>query len=405
MYRPCLSAFLAQLGFWIAAVAGALLYWQFLGYPALMALLGRRKRRHRSVPDELPQVTVIVPSHNDAEFIEDRIGNIFGQDYPRDRLEVIVVESGSTDGTLQRAEAAATSYPNLVVLHQEEREGKASAINLAASQAEGEILVVTDANAMFLPSTLRALMAPFSDSEVGGVGGRFVVQNADVEGASGTALFWEIERLLRSGEHNLDSSVAMSGEISAWRRGLVEADPQALAEDLDLAVRIRKTGRRVAYAPDAVVLEKAPVRTADMVTQWRRTSLGAIQCTFQHWRYLVQRPSWYSYLIYPSHKVLQILTPFLLIAAAIGVVVALGAGAYQPVAIWIVVLLTLSLASLLPILAGLRGNLPRGFGGVKRVPHWTRTFLSFQWSVLLAWRDFLLRRTDVRWPRVGGASP
>ena len=143
----------------------------------------------------------------------------------------------------------------------------------------------------------------------------------------------------------MDSSVAMSGEICAWRRGLVEASPIALAEDLDLAVRIRQKRYKIAYAPEAVVFENAPVRVQDMVTQWRRTSLGAIQCTFTHWKYLVGRPSWYSYLIYPSHKVLQILTPFLIIAGALGLGVAVGIGPFGPVGWSLVVLLSASVVS------------------------------------------------------------
>ncbi|MFQ5909274.1 MAG: glycosyltransferase [Thermoplasmata archaeon] len=396
---------LAQIGLVIGIVAGVLLYWQFLGYPALMALLARRGSPTQAVPKQLPNVSVIVPTHNDASTIEDRIVNIYSQDYPKALLEVIVVESGSTDGTHQRAEGTKADHPDLIVLHQEEREGKASAINLGTSEARGDIVVVTDANALFVPTTLRALVTPFADAAVGGAGGRFVVRNADTKEASGTALFWEIERLLRSGEENLDSSVAMSGEVSAWRRGLVEASPSALAEDLDLAVRIRKQGYRVAYAPDAVVLENAPTRSQDMVTQWRRTSLGAIQCTFRHWRYLVRRPSWYSYFIYPSHKVLQILTPFLLIAGAIGLGLAIWAGGPLPVGIGLGVLLALSAISLLPILQGLRGSLPRSSGSLHRIPQWTRTFLSFQWSVLLAWKDYLTKRTDVRWSRVHASPP
>lgn len=380
------------------SVAGALLYWQFFGFPALMSVISRRGTNWED--GDLPPVTVIVPAYNEGSSIEPRIHNLFEQDYPPDLLDVIVVESRSTDETRERAEALTERYPNLEVIHQNRREGKASAINLGTSKARGDILIVTDANTIFAQGSIRALMAPFNDPSVGGAGGWFVPRNTGATESSGPSLFWDVERLLRTGEQVLDSSVSMSGEISAWRRGLAEVDASSLAEDLDLAVRIRKQGYRIAFVPDALAYEAVPYRAADMVTQWRRTSLGAIQCTFHHLRFLLFHPSWYTYLIYPSHKILEITTPFLIVLGAFGVLATLWAGAVSTVFYVLIVLLLLSVASMAPILRGLRRTSTKRSSGRARFRGWVLTFLSFQWSVLLAWKDFIRRNLDVRWQKI-----
>lgn len=105
----------------------AALYWHFLGYPLFMA--GMRRRVRPPVPMEAsPKISIILPVYNEEGNLAPRVENLLAQDYPSDLLEIIIVESGSTDGTASRAHELAARVPNLKVVVQESRLGKASAV-------------------------------------------------------------------------------------------------------------------------------------------------------------------------------------------------------------------------------------------------------------------------------------
>jgi len=384
----------------LLTLALALLYWHFLGYPLLMAEL--RKRSRPAPPAEpLPTVSVILPVYNEAKNLAPRVENLLAQDYPRDRLEIIIVESGSTDGTISAARELEARVPNLKVVIQESRLGKASAVAAGKTVAEGSIIVVSDANTVYDRATLTKLVQPFRDPDVGGVGGRFVPRNSSDPNAAGSELYWSVQELTRAGEAALDSCCTFHGEVYAWRRDLVEPDSEAIIDDLDSAVQIRRKGFRIGYAPDALAYESVPTRAGDMATQWRKNALGAIQCAFRNWRFLLGSPSFYTYLIFPSHKGLQVLQPFLVflaVFALLGAIVFGGALIEVVVISLVFVVLSVGTATLLFVEIG-RGP-TRGSGSLVHPGSWIRTFFAFQYAVLLAWKDYLIGKRDVRWEKV-----
>ena len=154
-----------------------LLLWQFLGYPLFMSLM--YKKRKRRLPDKdysyQPFISIIVPAYNEEHVIKQRIDNLLSQAYPKDKFEVIVIDSGSTDTTLEIAKGFEKDAPNVRVLEEGERRGKASAINLGKLYAKGEIILVTDANTVFDVNVLREIAPHFRKLCVGAVGGRFVL--------------------------------------------------------------------------------------------------------------------------------------------------------------------------------------------------------------------------------------
>jgi len=381
-------------------LALALLYWHFLGYVIAMAIM-RRRRKTTPALEEPPTLSVVIPVYNEANNLRSRVENLLSQDYSQDRVEIIIVESGSTDGTAEAARELEARTPNLRVLIQPARLGKASAVAEAKRVAKGSIIVVTDANTVYDRSTLAKLVEPFSDARIGGVGGRFVPKNVSDPAAAGSALYWSIEEILRAGEAGLDSCCTFHGEVYAWRRDLVEPDPEAIIDDLDSAIQIRKKGYRIGYAPEAVAFEVVPTSAGDMAIQWKKNALGAIQCAFRHARFLWTAPNYYTYLIFPSHKGLQVLQPFLLLLAAAGLLGVVLTGAYDLPLIasflsWIVIsVVSASLASV--EIRRESGSRP---GSLVKPVVWIRTFFAFQWAVLLAWRDYVLGRRDVRWEKV-----
>src|SRR2546422_419765 len=185
-------------------LALALLYWHFLGYVIAMAVM-RRRRKVAPPLGEPPTLSVVIPVYNEAKNLRPRVENLLSQDYPQDRVEIIIVESGSTDGTAAAARELEARTPNLRVLIQPARLGKASAVAEAKRVATGSIIVVSDANTVYDRCTLAKLVEPFSDARIGGGGGPFFPENVSGPAAAGSGPFWAIGANLRRGEGALHS--------------------------------------------------------------------------------------------------------------------------------------------------------------------------------------------------------
>src|SRR5262249_37581736 len=129
-----------------------------------------RPRPVRSRPF-LPRVTIVLVVHDEARRIVRRIENLLAQDYPRDRVGIIVCSDGSTDATVALARERAATEPRVKLLAFERWRGKPAALNEAVAQATGEIVVFADARQNFERCALAALVEPFADASVGAVSG------------------------------------------------------------------------------------------------------------------------------------------------------------------------------------------------------------------------------------------
>ena len=371
-----------------------------------MALIYKKRKRVPSDKDYSyqPFISIIIPTYNEDQVIKRRIENLLAQDYPRDKFEILVVDSGSTDATVKTAKELASDNQNVTVLTEGERKGKASAINFGKSYAKGEIVLVTDANTIYDINVLKKVAPYFKNPGIGAVGGRFILSNVDNNLVRSSSFYWELESLINRGESTLDSVCFFHGEINAWRKNIVEADTTALSEDVDMAIKIRRQGYKIAYEPDAMAYEAGPTTTREQIIQKKRTTLGVIKNFFKHKRYLWLPRDKYSGLIFPCHKTLQILSPYLLIVALAMFITLL---ALQKFAISIAylsavaILFSLSLAILNREVLGIRvinnpkvkvalsSNLWNIFSYV----------LLHEFIILLAWRDFVLNRYAVTWQK------
>lgn len=378
-----------------------LLLWQFVGYPLLMVAVVFISKHKNKDCNYQPFVSIIVPAYNEEKVIERKIKNLFDLDYPRDKYEIIVVESGSTDGTYKIVksiiEGNANLKPVLKLIKEKERKGKASAINLGKGHAQGDFILVTDANSIFDRNVLSEIMPHFKDSKVGAVGGRYVVSDPENSLAASESFYWNLEYITFKGESYLDSPAIINGTISAWRKKIVEADT-LLSEDVDMALQVRRAGYNIEYEPNAVVYERAATTPRDQIIQRKRTSIGVLQCIFKHWKYFLLPSNLYNLLIFPSHKILAMLSPFLLLAIP---VLYMLSGDFKTIFMHFFLTL-LIFGLLLSLLMHLKSKLIKDEKmnfSISAIPKIVYYVLLNEYLILLAWRDFIFRRYSVVWEK------
>ncbi|MFE2888306.1 bifunctional polysaccharide deacetylase/glycosyltransferase family 2 protein [Streptomyces sp. NPDC059272] len=286
----------------------------------MMLILARRHHRQRNKrrfswgPTVTRPVTVIVPAYNEKECIANTLESLARSTHP---IEVIVVDDGSSDGTSEIAREAARSFgmTNVRVIRQENA-GKPAALNNGVRSASYDIVVMMDGDTVFEPDTVRHLVQPFADPEVGAVAGNAKVGNRNtVIGA------WQhIEYVMG---FNLDRRMydllrcmpTIPGAIGAFRREAVlqvgGMSEDTLAEDTDITIAMHREGWRVVYQEHAKAWTEAPASLKQLWSQRYRWSYGTMQALWKHRKSLTDKgPSGrFGRVGMPLVVIFQIITP------------------------------------------------------------------------------------------------
>ena len=187
-------------------------------------------------PDYTPGVTIVVPCFDEEEWIQRTIHSCINQDYPVDKLEVIVVDDCSNDRSAERVQemiaqlkAADTSdnaysvADRIRFLQQPQNLGKRDAMARGAREAKHELLVFVDSDSFLDPFAIRNIVQPFKDKEMGGVSGRTDVANTYTNALTKMqAVRYSIAfRVMKAAEGYFDAATCLSGPLSCYRKDLV----------------------------------------------------------------------------------------------------------------------------------------------------------------------------------------
>jgi cellulose synthase/poly-beta-1,6-N-acetylglucosamine synthase-like glycosyltransferase len=251
------------------------IFYIYLGYPLVAYALSCIVKREVKKNFAEPPVSILISAYNESGNIEETISNKLSLDYPSHKLQIIVVSDGSTDGTddiVRKYQAR-----NVVLLRQEPRSGKTSALNLAVPCASGDILVFSDANSLYSGDALRKLMPNFHDPAVGYVTGKMVY--VDHEGTlvgDGCSAYMRYENFLREIETRLGSVVGVDGGIDAVRKELFTPMKPDQLPDFVLPLKVVEQGYRVVYEPEAILRESSLKASGDEYRMRVRVSLRAL---------------------------------------------------------------------------------------------------------------------------------
>ncbi len=289
-----------------------LLFYTYLGYPLLMILWSRMRGGEMVEEQELPAVTVVIAAHNEQERIGARLEDLFSQEYPPEKLDVVVVSDGSSDGTVAVLERL--RQPRLTVIELTDNRGKAVALNHGVAAARGEIIVFTDSRQWFAPDAIGRLVRPFADPEVGAATGELVLcESRDGGEPSGVGVYWRYEKAIRAAESRVDSTVGATGAIYAIRRELYRPLPDGLIlDDVLTPLNITAQGYRVKMVREAIAHDHISSSAAEEFHRKVRTLAGNIQ--------LMQLAPWVMnplrnrlFFQWFSHKVCRLIAPYALL--------------------------------------------------------------------------------------------
>jgi len=284
-----MSIYVAQIV--LALTVGVLAFLiPFAGHRGYLLWL-RRRRTPPSLPDAwegpLPTVTVQLPVYNERNVVGRLVDAACRLRYPRDKLEIQLLDD-STDETTERARERVRHWRSrgveIELIRRENREGyKAGALQNGLERAEGEFILILDADFVPDPDLLRRVLPPFADPEIGMVQARWDHLNEE------ESWMTRAQALLLDGHFFLEQGgryrgrrfFNFNGTAGIWRRRCLEEaggwEADTLTEDLDLSYRAQMAGWRFAFLEDVGVPAEIPSRAGSLEVQQRRWAQGGIQ--------------------------------------------------------------------------------------------------------------------------------
>lgn len=256
--------------------------WLLLVYPATL----RRRAQpgppaHTTPTTSSLRTSVVIPTYQESGVIGARLDNILDQQTPVH--EVVVIDSASSDGTAEVARGWGSTHPELPlrVLRLPERLGKAHALEAVRPSLTGDLVVLTDASTSWPPATLSRVPLAFSDPRVGALSGTYQPSGAGAAAAREVSL-WGRKARLSLLESRADSTSYLMGEFLAVRRELFpKLPPDTIADDVAIALAVRRQGFRSIIVPDLTVSEPVLDTPGERWRQKLRRAAGGVR---ESWR-------------------------------------------------------------------------------------------------------------------------
>jgi len=292
--------------FWSFA---GLCFYVYLGYPLILFLFSGRRHTSSVVKLRLPTVSLIISAYNESDLIQSKLENAVALDYPKDRLEIIVISDCSDDGTDEIVQRFPDARIRLV--RQASRLGKTAGLNLGVPKALGQILLFSDANALYHRTAVRRLVRHFSDGKVGYVvGNSRYLEDSRSQADEAEGRYWKFETWLKQFESRFYSVVGADGAIYAIRREFYTPLRAIDINDFLNPLQIVDKGFVGVFEPTAISFERA-------AGGFRREFRRKTRIISRSLSALVQVPGvlnpfknsrhWFMLM---SHKVLRWFTPF-----------------------------------------------------------------------------------------------
>ena len=300
---------IAQIIFWLS---GAALFYVYVGYPLLVYLVSRLfpKKIERGAIE--PQVTILITAYNEEKAIRQKLENTLQIDYPPDKLEILVASDGSTDKT----DAIVGEYAarGVRLFRQEGRVGKTVTQNNAVVEAQGEIILFSDATTDYRADVLREILPNFADASVGCVAGKLVYVDSSASNVGkGAKSYWSYETFLKQAESDACSLIGASGCLYALRKSAYRPMYAEACSDFLICTVIYEQGLRSVYEPRAVCTEDTNRHTDKEMRMRVRVISQTFTDLWRNRRMLNPLRSGFYAVELLSHKLMRYAVPLFLI--------------------------------------------------------------------------------------------
>lgn len=276
-----------------AALLAIILFWAV--YHTSILFVGIR-RKHKPVAestDRLPKFSLIVPAKNEGAVISRCLKSLLNIDYPKEKMEIIVVDGDSIDTTAKICNEFAEKHKDTIqVLCEDKSKGKPVALNLALPRLTGDIVGVFDADSVPERNVLRKTATYFKDPSVAAVQGKIVSLNESQNMLTKVAAMEDKAwfQALLHGREQLNLFIPLTGSCQFIRKNVLQEmggwAEGSLAEDVELSLELTDKGHIVKYAPDVCSGQETASRLGDLFAQRRRWYRGYMEAAFKYGRLL-----------------------------------------------------------------------------------------------------------------------
>ena len=283
-------------------------------YPLSLFLFGKKRQVKPALSTNF-DIAVVIAAYNEENVIEKKIQSVLATSYPLDKLVIYVGSDASTDRTNEIVANFGAQYPNVQLKIFQGRTGKAGIINSIIEQCKEELLILTDANVFFTPSTIPNLVRHFSEKETHQVCANILKisdRNENIQALEKGYLLVENQIKLRESASWGFVMGAEGGCYAIRRQAYTPIPPNFFMDDFFVTMSVIKNKGRVIFDAEAICYEDLPTESAEEFKRKIRISIGNFQNLVAFKKLLW--PFWsaiaYSFI---SHKILRWLTPFFLI--------------------------------------------------------------------------------------------
>lgn len=312
----------AYLLFWASVT---LITYTYLLYPLLLvaARILRPKLQPRNA-SWVPSVSLVIAVYNEESIIWSKIKNLEKIDYLREKIEFLFGSDGSTDRTNEIL--TSISSPAIHIRVFPRRRGKAAVLNDLIPQATGEAIVLSDANTLYDPNTIKKLVSHFADKRIGAVCGRLVLTpKRDLAGNVSEVAYWTYENFIKQLESDLSTTVGATGAVYAIRKTLFAPLPEqkTVMDDFLIPMEIIRKGYKVKYEPEALAYETVSDNISDEYRRRVRIGAANFHGISEYASLLHPRYGFVSFALW-SHKILRWCVPFLIVALTLSAIMLAG---------------------------------------------------------------------------------
>jgi cellulose synthase/poly-beta-1,6-N-acetylglucosamine synthase-like glycosyltransferase len=272
----------------------------FSGFYILFIFLEYKKNFRSPKPKKLPRVSIVIPVYNGAKYIEACLKSIQNLDYPKDKLETIVVDDGSQDNSFEEAKKF-----KFAKVFRKKHSGKAKTVNYGINRATGEIMGVLDCDSIVEKDTLKKMIGFFNDKNVGAVVSGIRVYKPRNLLEKFQEIEYTITLFFRKNLSFVKSLYVTPGVLSLYRKSIfkkIGKFKDNVTEDLEIALRILSHNYEVRCAPEAKTYTIVPNKFRDLQKQRVRWNYG-----------LLMNLKNYSFLFSRKYKDLGFILPFTLL--------------------------------------------------------------------------------------------